>query len=85
MSPSEPAGNAKRKNGKAEAVWIKAMKRELLVSVVINHAAPTVCMKAPISETRSAISRLRKSGMRRGRHGLVEGWETCPPGSGIVH
>src|SRR5579872_6450597 len=33
----------------------------------INHAAPTLCMKVPMSETRSAISRLRNVGTRSGR------------------
>src|SRR5579859_5935380 len=36
-------------------------------SETINHAAPTFCMKVPISETRFAISRWRKIGTRSGR------------------
>ena len=36
----------------------------------MSHAAPTVCMNVPISDMTSASSRLRKSGVRNGRHGL---------------
>jgi hypothetical protein len=38
----------------------------------INHAAPTLWMKVPISETTSEINRLRKVDTRRGRHKLDE-------------
>jgi hypothetical protein len=47
MSPIEPAGSAKKKNGNAEAVWISAMYMGLLVNDVISHAAPTVCVNVP--------------------------------------
>src|SRR5437879_3021331 len=48
------------------------MWRGLSVSDVINHAAPTLCMKAPMSETKSAMIRSRKFLLPMGRHGLVE-------------
>ena len=72
MSPMEPAGRARRKKGRAEAVWISAICRGLLLREVISQAAPTPCMKAPTSETKSAIRRFRNNGRRRGRHGLCE-------------
>src|SRR5580704_3108085 len=72
MSPIEPAGSASRKKGKAEAVWISAICSGLLLSEVISQAAPTACMNAPMSETRSAISKFRKSGMRSGLQGLED-------------
>jgi hypothetical protein len=68
----EPAGSARMKKGNAEAVWIKAMCIGLLLSEVISHAAPTLCMNVPISETKSAMSRFRKSPTRSGRHALKD-------------
>jgi len=41
-------------------------------------------MKAPMSETRSAIRRLRKSGMRRGLQGLIELVELVELGGGAA-
>src|ERR1700730_2211225 len=70
MSPMDPAGSARMKKGSAEAVWMSAICRGLLLSEVINQAAPTLCIKAPTSETKSAIRRSRNNGIRRGRHGL---------------
>jgi len=45
------------------------MKTALVVDVVINHAAPIVCMNVPMSDTKSAINKLRNSATRSGRHG----------------
>ena len=42
----------------------------LVVSDIISHAAPTLCINVPMSETKSAIRRLRNIGMRSGRQGL---------------
>ena len=41
-------------------------------SDTINHAAPTFCMNAPISEMRSATSKFRKIETRRGPRRLNE-------------
>src|SRR5271155_1414327 len=70
MSPMDPAGSARIKKGSAEAVWLSATCRGLLLREVINQAAPTACINAPTSETKSAIRRFRNNGIRRGRHGL---------------
>src|SRR5580704_11785224 len=70
MSPMDPAGSARMKKGSAEAVWMSAICRGLLLREVISQAAPTACIKAPTSETKSAIRRLRNNGIRRGRQGL---------------
>jgi hypothetical protein len=58
------------KKGSAEAVWMSAICRGLLLSEVINHAAPTLCINAPTSEAKSAMRRFRNNGVRRGCHGL---------------
>src|SRR5579863_5671929 len=42
------------------------------LSEIISHAAPTVCMNAPMSETTFATSRLRKTVDLRGRQRLVD-------------
>src|ERR1700735_607766 len=72
MSPMDPAGSARMKNGSAVAVWMSAICSGLLLSDVINHAAPTPCIKEPTSDAKSAIRRFRKSGMRRGLQGLED-------------
>jgi hypothetical protein len=51
---------------------MRAMYSGLFVSEVISHAAPTLCMKVPMSETRFEASRFLKVGFRRGRHGPGE-------------
>src|ERR1700733_2240229 len=56
----------------------------LLVSVVINHAAPTVCMNVPISEAKSAISKLRNKGIRRGCHALRGDFAAAPAVAGAA-
>src|SRR5215469_10577938 len=38
----------------------------------MSQAAPTFCMNVPMSETRSAINRLRKMGIRSGRQTLLD-------------
>jgi hypothetical protein len=43
------------------------------LSDTINQAAPTLCMKVPISETTFAVSRLRNVGERNGRQRLFDG------------
>src|SRR6266478_8599442 len=45
----------------------------LLVSEVMSHAAPTLCINVPMSDAKSAIRRFRKMRMRSGRQGLGEG------------
>src|SRR5258707_6978 len=72
ISPAEPAGSARRKNGSAEAVCVSATYIGPAPSDTINHAAPTLCMKVPISEMTSATSRLRKTAVCSGRHKLGE-------------
>src|SRR5882724_940499 len=67
MSPIAPAGSAKRKNGSVEAVWVSATSNGLAPIDTISHAAPTACMKAPTSDTTSAMRSCRKIGVRRGR------------------
>src|SRR5580700_9905089 len=60
-----------------------AISSVLLLSEVRSQAAPTACMKAPTSEAKSAMSRLRNKGMRSGRQGLAAlGWTFWP--SGII-
>ena len=73
MSPADPAGSASRKNGRDEAVCVSATYMGPAPSETISQAAPTLCMKVPISETTSATNRLRKVGTRRGRNKLEEG------------
>src|SRR5581483_11243005 len=51
----------------------------------INHAAPTLCMNVPTSETRSAISRLRNVGSRRGPAKLAESRTTVSGLANRVH
>src|SRR5580704_141151 len=70
MSPIDPAGSARMKNGNAVAVWISAICSGLLLNEVISQAAPTPCMNEPTSDAKSEISRFRNNGIRRGLHGL---------------
>jgi hypothetical protein len=72
ISPTDPAGRASRKYGREAAVWVSATQIGPAPSDTINHAAPTFCMKVPISETTSASKRLRKVDTRRGRQKLDE-------------
>jgi hypothetical protein len=51
ISPTDPAGRASRKYGREAAVWVSATQIGPAPSDTINHAAPTFCMKVPISET----------------------------------
>ena len=73
MSPTAPAGRASTKNGSADAVWMSATYIGPASSDTINHAAPTLCMKVPISETTFAVSRLRNVGERNGRQRPFDG------------
>src|SRR4029077_4142187 len=70
MSPMAPAGSAKTKNGKAEAVCVSATYIGPALSETMSQAAPTLCMNAPMSETTAAMSRFRKVGVRNGRQRL---------------
>src|SRR5260370_31337752 len=70
MSPRAPAGSAKTKKGKADAVCVRATYRVPALSETMSHAAPTLCMNVPMSETMSATSRLRKAGVCNGRQRL---------------
>ena len=71
MSPMAPAGRARMKNGRADAVCVSATYAGPALSDTISHAAPTLCINVPTSETTSAISKLRKVDDRRGRHKLA--------------
>src|SRR4029450_11218112 len=71
ISPYAPAGSARRKNGNVDAVCVSATKVGPAPSETMSHAAPTLCMNAPMSETTSAIRRRLKIGLRRGLHRLV--------------
>jgi hypothetical protein len=71
MSPSAPAGNANKKKGNADAVWVSATYIGPAWSETINQAAPTLCMNVPMSEKMSAISKSRNVCPRSGRHTLV--------------
>src|SRR5580693_2966990 len=78
ISPIAPAGSASRKNGNADAVWIRATYMGPALSDTINQAAPTLCINVPTSETTSAMSKLRKIDDLRGRHKLAEpGLDGC--------
>ena len=52
---------------------MRATYRGPAFSDTIIQAAPTLCMKVPISETTFAVSRLRNVGERNGRQRLVDG------------
>src|SRR6202171_6240263 len=67
MSPMAPAGSAKMKNGRADAVCVKATYIGPALRDTISHAAPTLCIKVPTSDTTSAIKRLRNMDDRSGR------------------
>src|SRR6202171_489549 len=82
MSPTDPAGSAKRKNGSVEAVCVSATYMGPAPRETMSHAAPTVCMNVPTSDMMSARSRLRKIGVRNGRHRLDA---SCFGDTGIVH
>ena len=71
MSPIAPAGNANTKNGNDEAVCVRATIVASAPSDTISHAAPTLCMNVPMSDTRSAMNTWRKRGTRRGRHSVA--------------
>src|SRR6202023_186664 len=73
MSPTAPAGRASTKKGSADAVWMSATYIGPALSDTISQAAPTLCMKVPISETTFAVSRLRNVGERNGRQRLFDG------------
>src|SRR5260370_5550608 len=66
MSPMAPAGRARIKNGRADAVCVRATYIGPAVGDTSSQAAPTLCMKVPMAETTSAISRLRNVDDRRG-------------------
>src|SRR2546428_1114791 len=70
MSPIDPAGSARRKNGSVEAVWVSATYIGPAPSETMSHAAPTPCMNVRTSDTTSATSSSRKIGVRNGRHKL---------------
>ena len=72
MSPTAPAGRARTKNGKADAVCVRATYIGPALSDTINQAAPTPCMNAPISETTFDKSKLRNVDDRRGRQRFAD-------------
>ena len=77
ISPTAPAGNAKTKNGSADAVCVRATYMGPALSETISQAAPTLCINVPTSETTSAMSRFRKVDDLKGRQTLVE--SVTPP------
>ena len=88
MSPIAPAGSARRKKGSVAAVWVNAIAAVLAPSDTISQAAPTLCMNVPMSDARSAMSRLRNIGFRSGcqRLGAVRtGVTTSGMGSDECH
>ena len=72
MSPIAPAGRARTKNGRADAVCVRATYIGPALSDTISQAAPTLCINVPTSETTSAMSKLRKVDDLRGRQRLAE-------------
>lgn len=60
----------KHEEGGADAVCVSATCIGPALKDTISHAAPTLCMKVPTSESASAIRRLRKVRTRSGDHGL---------------
>src|SRR5579864_583958 len=72
MSPMAPAGRARIKNGRADAVWVRATYMGPALRDTISQAAPTLCINVPTSETTSATSKLRKVDDLRGRHRLPD-------------
>src|SRR5579862_3506129 len=84
MSPMAPAGRAKRKYGRVEAVWVSATYSGLAPIDTMSHAAPTLCMNVPRSDTTSARSSRRKIGVRSGRHSLAASF-VGDVASGIEH
>jgi hypothetical protein len=71
MSPIAPAGSANMKNDNEEAVCVRATIVALAPRDIISHAAPTLCMKVPMSDTRLARNTSRKRVLRRGRHSVA--------------
>src|SRR5205823_8321243 len=65
-SPMAPAGRAKRKRGRLEAVPSRATRSGEVVSEVISQAAPTSCIQVPMLETVAARKRARKTSSRSG-------------------
>src|SRR5882672_1336468 len=72
MSPIAPAGRASIKNGRADAVCVRATYIGPALRDTISQAAPTLCINVPTSETTSATSKLRKVDDLRGRHKLLD-------------
>src|SRR5580704_10241241 len=72
MSPMAPAGRARIKNGRADAVCVRATYIGPALRDTISQAAPTLCINVPTSETTSATSKLRKVDDLRGRHRLPD-------------
>lgn len=72
MSPIDPAGNARMKNARDEAVCVSATYIGPAPKDNMSHAAPTLCMKAPTSEMKLAASKLRKVDTCKGRHKLLD-------------
>jgi hypothetical protein len=71
MSPTAPAGKAKRKKGNDDAVWVSATIVALAPSDTMSQDAPTLCMNVPMLDSRSAMKTFRKMGMRRGVQRLL--------------
>src|SRR5712691_1245164 len=71
MSPSEPAGSARTKNGNVEAVCVSATNIGPAPNDTMSHAEATLCMNVPMSEMTSARNRFLKVGVRRGLQRLA--------------
>src|SRR5262249_14836212 len=73
MSPIAPAGRASRRKGSDDAVCVSATNVAPAPNDTMSHAAPTLCMNAPMSDARLARSRLRNVLTRRGAARLGTG------------
>ena len=80
MSPMDPAGSASRKKGSEDAVCVRATYKGPAPKDTISQAAPTLCMKVPMSETTSAMRRLRNVGTRTRDHKLRDDSSDLSPG-----
>ena len=69
MSASAPAGSARRKKGRLEAVCINATSRGDGASEVMSYAAPVSCIHVPMFDATEASQRERKNGCCSGGSG----------------
>jgi hypothetical protein len=67
ISASAPAGSAKSRIGRLDAVWISATISGEADNEVISQAAPTFCIQVPMLETREATESARNMRCASGR------------------